>query len=537
MNSFKTKMQNFGKTLLFPISLLSFMAIFLGLSAALQNTAITKFIPFMELEVIQNMLTFIRKIAVIPFTYLPLLFAMAIPMGIVKKDRGVAVYSAVVGYIALLVGMSVALDIQGLNATTTSVAYLMEQGLSQTEATLQSSLFTNQLGIFVYNTNIIGGIIAGLFGVWIHNRFRQTELHPALAFYSGKRFVPIISGLILAIFGILLVFIWPLMDKIIIALGQGIAKLDAIGVFFYGFTEKLINPTGLHHILNETFRFTAVGGVEQIGENTYIGALNIYLAQLENGLPFSPSATAFLAQGKILHMVFGLPGAVYAIYKLATPENRKKVIRYYIAGLSAVILTGITEPIEFTYIFISPVLWLANAVLAGLSFLAPALFNVTIGNIQGGIIDWIVFGMLQGATTRWFLYLILGPIYFMLYFFVYRFIITKFNIGTIGRKDNYFAETNNEAPVKTLLENDYEIGTTIVTALGGAANILDVDNCISRLRVEVRDATLINEALIKTTKPLGIVRPSKQNIQIVYGGRITKIRNLVDDCLDSLTKD
>ena len=355
MENFKKNLQSFGKTLLFPISILSFMAIFLGLSAALQNPNITKFLPFLNNQLIQTSLGFVRKLAGLPFGYLPLLFAMAIPLGMVKRDREVAVYAAVVGYIAMLIGMSYVLSIHGVTANTTSVKYLMENmEMDQTQATLYSSSYANVLGIFVYNMNVVGGIVAGLLGVFIHNRFRQTELHSALTFYSGKRFVPIASALIMPFVGMALVFIWPVINNIIISLGSVISNLNIFGVFLYGFIEKLINPTGLHHILNQAFRFTALGGVETVAGKVQVGALNIYLAELENHLPFTKHATEYLAQGKILHMVFGMPAVVFALYKSSIPENRSKVFKYFIPALTAVILTGITEPIEFTYIFISP---------------------------------------------------------------------------------------------------------------------------------------------------------------------------------------
>lgn len=398
MSNFKKNFQSFGKSLLFPISLLSFMAIFLGLAAALQNKNIIATLPFLENTSIQNVLGLIRRLAGLPFGQLPLLFAMSIPLGMVKRDKGVAVYAGAVGYIAMLMGMSYILQVQGLTSATTSVDYLMQNsGLSQVDATLRNSAFTNVLGIFVYNTNVIGGIIAGLMGVYIHNKFRETELHPSLTFYSGKRFVPIAAALIMAVVGILLTFVWPVVNNAIISMGKLISETGLFGVFLYGFTEKIINPTGLHHILNQTFRFTALGGVETINGESLVGALQIYLYQLDNQLQFSTQATQFLAQGKILHMVFGMPAAVMAIYHTALPEKRDRVLKFFLAGVTAVILTGITEPIEFTFIFISPILWIVNAIFAGLAFLVPALFGAAIGNIQGGIIDWLVFGVLQGA--------------------------------------------------------------------------------------------------------------------------------------------
>jgi len=339
MSNFKKNFQSFGKSLLFPISLLSFMAIFLGLAAALQNKNIIGSIPFLANQTVQTVLGLIRRIAGLPFGQLPLLFAMSIPLGMVKRDKGVSVYAGAVGYIAMLMGMSYVLQMQGFTGATTSVDYLMKTGgLSQVDATLRNSLFTNVLGIFVYNTNVIGGIIAGLMGVYLHNRFRETELHPSLTFYSGKRFVPIVTALVMVVVGIALTFVWPIVNTAIISMGKLISESGMFGVFLYGFTEKVINPTGLHHILNQTFRFTALGGVETVNGESLVGALQIYLYQLDHQLPFSPAATQFLAQGKILHMVFGMPAAVMAIYHSALPEKRDRVLKFFIAGVTAVIL-------------------------------------------------------------------------------------------------------------------------------------------------------------------------------------------------------
>lgn len=540
MENFKKSLQSFGKTLLFPISILSFMAIFLGLSAALQNPNIIKFIPFLQGSGIQNFLGFIRKLAGIPFGQLPLLFAMAIPLGMVKRDKEVAVYSSVVGYIALLVGMNYLLGLQGYTPTTTSINYLIEnKGMTQIEATLHNSLFTNVLGIFVYNMNVIGGIIAGAFGVLLHNKFRQTELHPSLTFYSGKRSVPIITALIMPFVGMLLVFVWPVINNVIMSLGGIISNLDVLGIFLYGFVEKAINPTGLHHILNQAFRFTALGGMENVAGTTQVGALNIYFAQLENHLEFSKEATQYLAQGKILHMVFGMPAAVYAMYKCALPQYKEKVMKYFLPGVTAVILTGITEPIEFTYIFISPILWFVNSILAGLAFLIPRLFNAGIGNIQGGIIDWFVFGTLQGLNTKWHLFLIVGPIFSIMYYFIYSFIIKKFNVMTIGRNSNDFSENEEkEEKIEKVTIKEEKISDEkdsivkdLILGLGGKENIVDVDNCISRLRVEIKDKTKVNQDLIKKSKPNGIIMPDDHNVHIVFGGKVTKMRNLVDDYL------
>lgn len=530
MKNNKGTFQNFSKSLLFPISMLSFMAIFLGLAAALQNQNIIKYAPFLNAQWLQNIFGAIRKLAGIPFTYLPIMFAMAIPLTMVKRDREVAVYSAAIGYIAMLIGINYVLGLQGLTAQTTAVDYLVEQGKENTEAVLYNSQFTNTLGIFVYNTNVIGGLLAGILTVFVHNRFRNTELHESLTFYSGKRFVPIMNTIIMVFVGVVLTFVWPIINQVIMTAGRVISGSGKGGAFLYGFTEKIINPTGLHHILNQTFRFTALGGVENLGGNSVVGALNIFLYQLENGQAFSPQATQYLAQGKILHMVFGVPAIVFALYKVSKPQNRKKVFNYFVAGLTAVILTGITEPIEFTFIFLSPILWIMNAIFAGLAFLVPALLDVTIGNVQGGIIDWFVFGVLQGTATKWYIYFIAGPLFFGLYYFAFKFVIEKFNILTIGRQDSDFITVEENANIEVELQaDDEEMAKLVIEGLGGLDNIVDIDNCISRLRVDVKDSSLAKEELFRKTGSKGVIIPNEKSIHVVYGGKVTKMRNIVDD--------
>ncbi|MGF3226103.1 PTS transporter subunit EIIC [Facklamia sp. P12932] len=531
MKNFRKNFQSFGKSLLFPISLLSFMAIFLGLSAALQNENIIRYVPFLGNEILQNIFGMIRKLSALPFGYLPILFAMSIPLGMVRRDKEVAVYSGAVGYIAMLIGMTYVLQLQGLTPDTTSINYLMEtEGLSQVDATVQNSLFTRTLGLFVYNTNVIGGIIAGLMGVFLHNKYRNTELHQSLTFYSGKRFVPIVVAIVMAIVGALLTIVWPLVNQLIIALGGLISETGSLGIFLYGMIEKLMIPTGLHHVLNQTFRFTALGGIENINGESLVGALQIYLYQLDNGLPFSTDATAFLAQGKILQMVFGMPAAVLAMYHMALPEKRDRLLKFFIPGVTAVILTGITEPIEFSFIFISPILWVVNSIFAGIAFLIPALLDVAIGNVQGGIIDWFVFGVLQGAETKWYIYLIAGPIFFAVYYFTFKYIITRLNIMTLGRQASDFVEEEVDGNAEVdITEANRLTAQNIVNGLGGVDNITDVDNCISRLRVEVKDSSLIDESLLNRTQPNGIIKPDDHTIHVVYGGRITQMRNIVDD--------
>lgn len=526
------KMQEFGKSLLLPISLMSFMAIFMGLSSALRSESIIELFPFLGNAAVNNFLLYVNELTEIAFTFLPLLFAMSIPLGMIKKDKEIAVYSSVIGYIAMLLSMQYVLQFMGIAPSTMSADVLTQSGLSAADATTEAVTYTTFLGLFGYNMNVIGGMIAGLTTVFIHNKFRQIDLPAWLALYSGKRFVPIVNVFVLAILGVALVVVWPYFNAVIIALGGIIALLGDFGAFLYGALEKAINPTGLHHIWNLAFRFTALGGTAVVDGETYVGALNIYLAQLNAGVPISPEATQYLAGGKILSMVFGLPAAVAAMISVALPHKRKKVLQFFIPALIACILTGVAEPIEFTFIFISPILYIFNCFMAGMSFFIAALIDVTIGNVQGGIIDWIVFGVLQGTDTKWYIFLIAGPLFAGFYFIVFRMLILKLNIPTLGRLETHFEDDEVESIEENNLDKkNLEIAELVVDGLGGRENIVNVDNCVSRLRIEVKDGSKVDKDKLNKTRPNGIIQPSDNSVQIVYGGKVIEMRNIVDDYL------
>ncbi len=526
-------LQNLGKALILPISLLSAMALLLGLTAAFTNNAVINVLPFLEADGFQLICDFLKKLAAIPFAYLPLLFAMAIPLAMCTKDKEVATYSGAIGYITLLVSMQFILGLQGFTAETTSVSALIEQGYTEIEAIGFSAIFKNVMGLFVYNMSILGGIIAGIAVVLIHNRFRQTELPSALSFYSGKKFVPIMTVFIMALVAVVITFVWPFIDHAIISLGGFIGGLGFVGVGAYGFFERILVPTGLHHILNELFRFTSLGGTATIDGEIYVGALNIYYAELYgSSSSFTAEATQWLSQGKINMMVFGLPAAALAMYHTAKQEVRPLLKKLLIPGVAACMLTGITEPIEFLFIFISPLLWLVHAIFAGFSFFIPAILGATIGNIQGGVLDWLIFGVLQGLETKWYLYLITGPLFAAAYYFSFKFLILKYNIMTPGRGDNMLVGAIEEADNSKEVSIE-QLGIDVAEGLGGVDNILVVDNCISRLRVDVKDDSKVDEVILRKTEYLGLNKTGNNHVHVIYGGRVTKVRNALDNYMEA----
>ena len=343
-----------------------------------------------------------------------------------------------------------------------------------------------------------------------------------------------------AILGIVVPYIWPYVNKVIQSIGIGIASLGYIGTFIFGFLERLLIPFGLHHILNAMFRFTEVGGSLVVGGQEVFGALNIFLAQLSDPetINFSTEATRFLAQGKIPIMVFGLPAAAYAMYRTAKPENKSKVKGILLAGALATFVTGITEPLEFSFLFVSPILFVIHAFLSGISFMLMHILGVAIGNTQGGIIDLIVFGVMQ-PNTNWIYTILLGLAYTVVYYNVFKVLILKFNLQTPGREE--VIDINSELEELEVLEDKIEVdangeaskrAVAIIKYLGGKENIEDLTNCITRLRVVVKDMNKVDKnAFKKYTGAMGVMVVSDKDIQIIYGPSVSQVREEVSFAL------
>lgn len=316
---------------------------------------------------------------------------------------------------------------------------------------------------------------------------------------------------------IIMYFIWPIFNMVINGFGNLLAAAGAFGTFIYGFLERLLIPTGLHHILNQLIRFTPIGGTAMIDGEQISGALNIFNQLLMSSNPdmdVMRQATRFLTQGTHPFMVFGLPAACYAMYKTAYPKNKAKVKGMLLAAGLTSFFTGITEPIEFAFFFISPFLWLFHAFMAGMSFLINTLLGVCIGNAGGGLVDLVLFGVLRGPETKWILNVAIGFIYAVIYFLVFRWAIVKFNIKTPGRED--------ETDEINYTDEITELGSAIMAAIGGKDNIVEIDNCISRLRLILKDTSVVNETALKATGSLGLIRINETACQIVYGAKVEK---------------
>ena len=524
-------LQKFGKSLLMPISTLAAAGLILGLAAMLQNPSIVGE-SFSKLEAVQNIIGYIRKLAGFIFGSLPVFFAISVTAGMAKEEKVTAVYSSVLGFFIFHLTLNYMLGLKGINADTTSVKYLTEQGMTSVQASLENARYETVFGFLTYRMNVFAGVIIGLVVAELHNRFHKIELPSMFNFFGGKRFVPIITIVAVPFVALISYYVWPYFDFIISLFGKSIEVTGIFGPFIYGFLNRLLIPTGLHHILNQLVRFTNIGGSTTINGEVVTGALNIYNATLVNNSPVDVVrlGTRFVGQGHMIIAMFGLPAAALAIIKTSFPENKKYIKSLMLAAIAASFVTGITEPIEFSFIFISPVLFLFHAVMTGLAYMIMAVLGVAVGNIQAGIIDFFIFGVFRGMDTRWFLVIIVGIIYGFIYYKVFVFFIMKFNVNTPGREN---LNDDDESEGKELAMEDKELSETIIRGLGGTENIADVENCFTRLRVQVLNPEKINETVIKSTRPSGIVRPEKNYIHIIYGLKVEGITKNLKEYIKS----
>ncbi|MEH7306646.1 maltose/glucose-specific PTS transporter subunit IIBC [Neobacillus drentensis] len=509
-SSFWEFFQGLGKTFMLPVALLAFMGLMLGIGSSFTSPSTIETLPFLGNPVLQVIFSFMSTIGGFAFTYLPVLFAMAIPLGLVRYEKGVAAFSGFVGYVIMNLSINF---------------YLTQTHQLAAADKLREAGQGMVMGIQTIEMGVLGGIIVGIIVYLLHKRFYDVQLPDALAFFGGARFVPIITSIILSIVGLLLPMIWPIFAMAIAGIGNIIYKSGPFGPFIFGSGERLLLPFGLHHILVAMIRFTEAGGTQVVDSNTVSGALNIFYAQLKAGAPISSSATAFLSQGKMPTFMFGLPAVALAIYHTARPENRKKIKGLLISGVIATFVTGITEPIEFLFLFISPVLWVFHVIMTGFGFMMMSLLEVKIGNTDGGILDFLIFGVLQGTYTKWYLVLVVGAIWFTVYYSVFRYAIVKFNLKTPGREETTEEVSKEELSHKTKGKYDVE---RILGALGGKSNLQSLDNCITRLRLVVNDMSKINQLELKRCGALGVVVLDDHNVQVVIGTQVASVKTQLE---------
>ncbi|ALV21788.1 glucose-specific PTS transporter subunit IIBC [Carnobacterium antarcticum] len=509
MKTFFEKAQQFGKSFMLPIAILPAAGLLLGIGGALSNPNTVSAYPVLDVSWLQAIFTVMSSAGNIVFANLPVIFAVGVAIGLARNDKGTAALAALIGYLVM-------------HSTTNAILGLTGQLVTEDLAAVGQGV---TLGIQTLESGVFGGLVVGIMASWLHNRYYKIELPQYLGFFGGSRFVPIVTSLGAIILGTIMYFVWPFFQGIIFSIGDVVNATGYIGTFFYGFILRLLGPFGLHHIFYLPFWQTALGGTLEVGGHLVQGTQNIFFAQLAD-----PSTTQFFEgtsrfmSGRFITMMFGLVGAAYAIYKTAKPENKKVVGGLMLSAALTSFLTGITEPLEFSFLFIAPPLYVVHAFFDGLAFMMAHIFEITIGQtFSGGFIDFILFGVLQGnAKTHWMYVIVIGIVWFFLYYFTFKFLILKFNFKTPGRTDKLEVAESKEKPEGRALN--------IINALGGEENLVNVDNCATRLRVTVKDGTKVNEAQLQETGSKGVVIKGN-GVQVIYGPQVTVIKNEVTELL------
>ena len=508
----KNKVMDFfsalGRSLMLPIATLAAAGLLLGLTSALLKPQIQEVLPFLQITGVNYFITVLKTVTATVFGMIPVLFSICIAFGLAKEEKEIAAFAGFIGYYVFLLSASLIIGSGFFDFSSLKISNVL--GVEN----------TIEMGAFA-------GMLTGILTAIIHNKFYNVTFPVAIAFYGGKRFVAIAVMIAMTILGQLIPFVWVPISTAISGLGNLIANLGHLGVFIFGFLERILIPTGLHHVLNSIFRTTSVGGVYEGVE----GCLNIFL-QFFDKVPVSELTqyTAFLGQGKMPFMMFGLPAAAYAIYKTSPKEKQPKVKALMIAGVAASIVSGITEPLEFAFMFIAPVLFIFHAIMGGISFGLLSLLGVGIGNTGGGIIDFLIYGVLI-PESKWYTIILLGMIFAVIYYFAFKWYFTKKNLSIDVNEDNEVAE---QISSENKLYGINTVGVKIIEGLGGQGNIIAVNNCISRLRVDIKDISLVNESILKSTGSMGVIKPSDTHIHVVYGPKIEKIAKQVKEAMRAM---
>ena len=525
-------LQRVGRSFMLPIALLPVAGLLLGIGSSFTNETMLAAYGLNSVihpgTLIYTILDVMSQTGSAVFNNLALLFAMGVAIGMARKEKEVAALSGAVAYIIMNTAIQAMINAAG-----------------GVEA-MPANSTTTMLGITTLQMGVFGGIVVGLGVAALHNKFYKIELPQVLAFFGGTRFVPIISSIVYLVVGIAMFYIWPVVQSGIAALGALVLASGYAGTFIYGLLERALIPFGLHHVFYMPFWQTAVGGTAIIDGVTVTGAQNIFFAELasKSTTVFSVSATRFMA-GKFPFMMFGLPGAALAMYQCAKPEKKKVAGGLLLSAALTAFLTGITEPLEFTFIFVALPMYAVHCVLAGLSFMLMHILNVGVGmTFSGGLIDLVLFGVMQGnAKTHWIWVVVVGAVYFVLYYIIFRFMISKFDYKTPGRDDaeevklytRADVNTRSAASGSTAPAGDGPVSALIVEGLGGAANLSDVDCCATRLRCTVKDAALVRQDVLKASGASGVICKGN-GVQVVYGPKVAVIKAKLEDYLENAPK-
>ena len=533
-------LQRVGRSFMLPIAILPVAGLLLGIGSSFTNATtietygLTKILG--EGTILHALLMIMNSVGSAVFNNLPLIFAVGVAIGMAKKEKEVSALSAVIAYFVMNTAINAMLTITGQILDNGEIAGSVLEGTITSVCGIQSL----QMGVF-------GGIIVGLGVAALHNRFYRIQLPNALSFFGGTRFVPIISTIVYMFVGIAMYFIWPVVQNGIYALGGLVTGSGYVGTLIFGLIKRALIPFGLHHVFYMPFWQTAVGGTMEVAGQMVQGGQNIFFAQLAdsaNIAHFSADATRYFS-GEFIFMIFGLPGAALAMYQCAKPEKKKAAGGLLLSAALACMATGITEPLEFSFLFVAPALFAVQVVLAGTAYMLAHMLNIAVGlTFSGGLLDFLLFGILQGnAKTSWLRVIPVGIIYFFLYYFIFKFMIKKFDFKTPGREDDdeevklyTKADVNARKEAQNVESSDGAVSEDalsemITRGLGGKKNIADVDCCATRLRCTVHEADRVNDGILKSTGASGVIHKGNA-VQVIYGPNVTVIKSNLEDYLE-----
>ena len=539
-------LQRVGRSFMLPIALLPIAGLLLGIGSSLTNTAMISAYHLEKIlgpgTVANSVLTVLSDVGSIIFANLPILFAMGVALGMAENEKATATLAAAISFFVMHETIHALLTITGKIENNS----------------LPEGSIADVVGIKSLEMGVFGGIIVGLGVAALHNRFYKIRLPGVISFFGGTRFVPIISTVVYTAVGVLMFFLWPYIQTAIYALGGLVRSSGYVGTLVYGFIERILIPFGLHHVFYLPFWQTGLGGSAVIDGNLVAGAQNIFFAELASPATevFSVEATRFMS-GKFPLMIFGLPGMALAMYRCARPEKRRAAGGLLLSAALTAALTGITEPLEFTFLFVAPSMYFIHSMLAGVSYMLMHLLKVGVGmKFSGGIIDFLLFGVLQGQKkTNWIMIPIVGIVYFAVYYLLFGFMIRKFNFATPGRETDGSEvklytradyddrkkrrRTSDETvPPSEPALSDADVGlestsSLILRGLGGRENIENIDACATRLRVTVKNPGLVTDALLKKSGAAGVIRRG-DGIQVVYGPQVSVIKSELEEHIDRL---
>lgn len=485
------KFSQVGRAMMLPIAILPAAGLLLGIGGALSNPSTVGAYPFLDQAWLQTILSIMSFAGNAVFANLPLIFTIGVAVGLAKGDKGTAGLAGGVAYVVF---------------TATISGFL--QLFSAEGATI--------------DTGVVGSIVVGSTVAFLHNRYRKIELPQFLGFFGGSRFIPIVSSLAAILLGSFFYLIWPPIQGALASAGEAIAQMGSFGSFLYGFLLRLTGAVGLHHTIYPLFWYTSLGGTEAVAGQTISGAQNIFFAQLADpghtGL--YTYGTRFFA-GRFATMMFGLPAASFAMYRAIPKKNRKENSGLYLSSGLTSFLTGITEPIEYMFLFVAPWLYIVHAFLDGVSFYVADLLSIRIGNtFSGGFIDFLLFGPLQGIEkTNWIRVIPVGIIWALVYYLVFTFCIKKFNVMIPGMETESDAAVVPATALATQAPSTlHEEALTIIEALGSEENIESVTACATRLRISVKDGQIVDKDRIKNLGATAVFE-AQGGIQAVFGGK------------------